>query len=73
MTEVDTTISEPLPDWVERIVDHAFQRHLAECPLTDRVQKIEIRFAALVGYMVGSGLLGGLTGALITGGVSRVA
>ena len=49
--------------------------HIASCPrdilfsqiqkLDDRVDKIEIRFAALIGLMVGSGVFGGTISGLL--------
>jgi hypothetical protein len=43
-------------------------QHLALCPfanlkIEERVRSLETRFAALLGFMVGSGLLGGVAGA----------
>jgi hypothetical protein len=46
-------------------------QHLKLCPFADlqierRVRTIETRYAALVGFMLGSGILGGTAGALLT-------
>jgi len=40
--------------------------HVAQCPLHDRIRRVELRFAALLGWMGGSGILGGFGGAIIT-------
>ena len=58
-------VSVPLDEWAENLIDRTFQKHLANCPMRPRVEKMEIHFYALVGYMIGSGLLGGGAGALI--------
>lgn len=46
-------------------------QHLSLCPFsTDEVSRrlraIETRFATLIGIMIGSGILGGMSGALFT-------
>jgi len=55
----------PLPEWAEGLIDLALERHMNQCPVKDRVEKLEIRLASLIAFMVGSGLLGGGVGALI--------
>ena len=60
-------ITEPLEPWVERVIDRALLRHAQSCPLAPRVTRLEIRISALIGFMVGSGLLGGVTGAYLAG------
>jgi hypothetical protein len=45
-------------------------QHLSLCPFSnlkieERVRTIETRFALLLGFMAGSGLLGGATGAIV--------
>lgn len=45
-------------------------QHLSLCPfaslnIEERVRKIETRFALLLGFMVGSGFLGGAAGGLM--------
>ena len=57
------TITEPLEEWAEKLIDRALLKHEARCPVVGRVQRLEVRFAALLGYMVGSGLVGGVLGA----------
>jgi len=60
--------------WIQMLAREEAQKvilqHLDLCPFTaleieDRVRKIETRFALLIGFMVGSGLLGGATGAAV--------
>lgn len=51
--------------------ERAIQQHLRLCPLAtlkveDRLRGVEISLARLIGFMLGSGLLGGTAGALIT-------
>ena len=65
MSQDELHISEPLPDWVERIIDSALTKHLQTCPVPERVRKLEVRLATLVGYMIGSGVVGGFTGAVV--------
>jgi len=46
----------------------ALEAHARECParnLETRVRRIELRFAALLGFMAGSGFLGGLAGGFV--------
>ena len=65
-------VQEELAPWIERVIDLAIARalkaHVAGCPLlTDtrmngmagRIQKLEIRYAALLAFMIGSGVIGG--------------
>jgi hypothetical protein len=47
----------------------AIRLHLAECPLNrvqvePRLRTVETRLATLIGLVVGSGILGGATGAM---------
>jgi len=58
-------VTEPLEPWVERVIDRALLKHQQKCPLFGRVRKIEIRLSALIGFMLGSGLLGGAAGAIV--------
>jgi hypothetical protein len=46
-------------------------QHLKLCPfanlaIEERLRKIELRFATLLGFMLGSGMLGGISGALFS-------
>lgn len=43
----------------------ALTEYRANCPLEIRLRKIELRFAALLGFMTGSGFLGGFAGGLV--------
>ena len=58
-------ITEPLEPWIERVIDRALLKHQHKCPVAARVTKIEIRLSALIGFMLGSGLLGGAAGAIV--------
>lgn len=59
----------PLAPWVHEIVESTAKRviaeHVATCPLSSRIMQLEVRFSALIGFMVGSGLLGGVGGGLL--------
>ena len=66
-------IKVPLEDWVVQIAEKTahcvFEQYRSQCPCDDhtrRLNKLEIRFTALVAFMAGSGVLGGLTGALFS-------
>ncbi|HOD84659.1 MAG TPA: hypothetical protein PKG77_24850 [Phycisphaerae bacterium] len=58
-------ITMPLEQWTETVIDRALAKHAETCPVADRVRVLEIRVAALIGYMVGSGVVGGAAGAVI--------
>ena len=62
----DPVISEPLDEWVERVIDRALLKHAASCPVSHRVTKLELRFAAFIAFMLGSGLVGGAIGSLLS-------
>ncbi|HUX01406.1 MAG TPA: hypothetical protein VMY35_10555 [Phycisphaerae bacterium] len=62
----DPVISEPLDEWVERVIDRALLKHAASCPVSHRVTKLELRFAVLVAFMLGSGVVGGAIGSLLS-------
>jgi len=66
MPDDTPTINVPLPDWADGLIDAALQRHAINCPLWDRVRKLEIRFAVLVAFMLGSGFVGGAIGSLLS-------
>jgi hypothetical protein len=38
--------------------------HESHCPAHSRIQRMEVRFVALLAYMAGSGTLGGLAGGI---------
>ena len=60
-------ITVPLDNWVVEIVDLAVEKHLNRCPVRERVARLELKFATLVGCMIGSGLLGGVAGSVLSG------
>ena len=64
-TNGEGNVKEPLEPWLERIIDRALLKHAAQCPVRDRVTKLEIRVASFIAFMAGSGLLGGVTGAML--------
>jgi hypothetical protein len=61
-------VAEPLDKWVEKLLDAALIRHsrwcLAHGPGAD-LTRLRLRFALLIGFMIGSGLLGGAAGAAV--------
>lgn len=67
-------MTEPLADWVERVIDRALEKHINTCPLHARVHRLEIRFSSFVAFMIGTGVVGGVAGSLLTSllGVSRL-
>ena len=74
MASEQPEIKVPLERWVREIAREAATTALAEhqkqCKISaveERVAKVEIRQATLVGFMAGSGVLGGLAGALVSG------
>jgi len=54
-----------LPPWAPLLVRAFIAEHSTTCPVRERVQRIEVRFGFLIGYMIGSGLIGGVAGSLI--------
>lgn len=60
------TVHMELPEFVRAIVDHAMAQHQNACPMVPRIARMEIRFATLLGWMAGSGLGGGVAGALLS-------
>ena len=51
-------------------INKALIQHLALCPFSkdqvpNRLRQMELKFATLVGFMVGSGIIGGTVGALL--------
>lgn len=54
-----------------KTAEHALREHLTLCPfaslaIEQRLRAVETRFAALLGAVVGSGVLGGSVGALLS-------
>jgi len=58
-------VNEALEPWVERVIEVCLSRHKETCSLFDRVGRLERRWAWWVGFMVGSGILGGTVGAAL--------
>ena len=61
-------ITEPLDVWAEKLLDAALKRHTLWCMrygVGSEVGRMRLRLAALVGFMAGSGLLGGAAGAIL--------
>lgn len=59
-------ISVPLDEWVVQIVKHAVEEAQRKCPIITQVKenttaltKLKMRWVALAGYAVGSGVAGG--------------
>ena len=50
-------------EFIRAVVKEAMATHAAYCPLSERLRLVEIRFASLVSFMAGSGILGGGIGA----------
>ena len=66
------TVPVATQSWIQMLAREESQKvilqHLDLCPfaaskIEERVRKIETRFALLLGFMIGSGLLGGAAGA----------
>jgi hypothetical protein len=69
---MDEKIEVPLPDYIREAAREAartvISEHVKKCQigkLTVRVDKLENRFYLVIGAILGSGVLGGSTGALI--------
>ena len=81
MTDAESQqIQVPLPQFIREIVKEAvheaWKEHRRECPTPagllvaeERIRKIELKGAALIGYMVGAGVFGGGTAAIIIKGL----
>jgi len=54
----------PLEKWVEEIIRRTIAEHVSSCPVQTRVQRLEVKMGSLIGFMAGSGILGGGVGAL---------
>ena len=50
----------------DKEVGRDIAEHVAECKAIPRIQRLEVRFGMFLGFMAGSGLLGGLVGAIAT-------
>lgn len=64
--QVGPSMTEPLADWVERVIDRALEKHINTCPLHARVHRLELRFASFIAFMIGTGVVGGLAGGMLT-------
>lgn len=51
--------------WVEELINRVVAQHTVQCPVAPRVGRLEIRMAVLVGYMIGSGVIGGAAGGML--------
>lgn len=73
MTDTDLQqIQVPLTDFIREVVREAtveaWKEHRVDCPIAiveERLRKLELKGAVLVGYMVGAGLFGGGTAAVL--------
>ena len=70
-------VSVPLSEYMRSIAVEAARvalaEHAAACPvakLETRVRRLEVKFAALLGFMAGSGFLGGLAGGFVANALS---
>lgn len=61
---MEDQIRVPLSDFVREVAREA--AHEAVTDLEKRVRKLEIGWARLIGFMAGSGLLGGAVGSLLS-------
>ena len=58
-------VTEELEPWVKRVIKETLVEHSVECPLHDRVTRLELSFAKAVGMAVGAGATGGVVVQLI--------
>lgn len=77
MTQEDEQeVRVPLKAWVVEIARESARvviaEHRQDCPairglppVVERVQRLEIRLSSLIAFMAGSGLLGGVAGAVV--------
>lgn len=67
-------VTQPLDKWAEDRLLAALQRHTLWCmehgPGAE-VSRVKLRFAALVAFMAGSGILGGGIGAAVTAAILK--
>jgi hypothetical protein len=65
MRDAPGPVPVPLPEYVASIADRAAQRvidqHVLTCGAPRAVQALQVRFATLVGYMLGAAGGGGVT------------
>jgi len=55
----------PFDEWVETVIALAIAKHQQDCPGPAGVNRLNLRFAYTVGFMVGSGIVGGMIGSLV--------
>ena len=58
-------VTEELEPWVKRVIRETLAEHAADCPLHDRVTRLELSFSKAVGMAVGAGAMGGLVVQLV--------
>ena len=63
MAPTKDSITEPVDAWVERVIDRALLKHEKRCPLREPMARLQQRFAYVVGFVIGSGIIGGAVGA----------
>jgi hypothetical protein len=56
-------VTVPLSTVIDLAVQKALEKHMT--PLVVRVEKVELSVARLLGFMAGSGLIGGLIGGVL--------
>jgi hypothetical protein len=56
----------PIEKWVEEIIRRTVAEHLATCPNVVRIQRLEVKWSTLMGFMAGSGTLGGIAGGIVS-------
>jgi len=56
----------PIERWVEEIIKRTVAEHIATCPTASALQKLQVRFSSLLAFMLGSGLVGGLGGGILS-------
>jgi hypothetical protein len=63
--EQEIVVTIGLKEWTRQCIEQALSEHSRKCPIAERVQKIEMSRAVLIGFMIGSGLFGGTAGAAV--------
>ena len=49
-----------LEPWVRAIIHETIAEHIKDCPLGERVRRLELSWSKAVGMCVGAGMVGGL-------------
>ena len=60
-----TKVSIEIEPWVEAVIDRALARHVNDCPLHERVRKIELSWAKVLGMVIGGGAVGGFVAKIV--------